>query len=138
MLVLRGVNAAATHDGHIFGPAEAKLWFGAIDDLWKIGKPTGQGGPWKESVVKANVPSDPYLITGYDSKTLTITHDAPQSVEVALENDFYADGQWYVHQRFTVEPDKSLTYEFPKGYAAHWLRVRAGADCIGTAQLRCE
>ena len=138
MLVLSGVNADATNDDHIFGPAEAKLWFGAIDDLWKMGKPTGKGGPWKDAVVKANEPSDPYLITGFDSKTLTISHDAQQPVEFALEIDFYADGQWYEYQRFTVEPGKPLNYEFPKGYAAHWLRVRAGADCIATAQILCE
>ena len=44
------------------------LWFGAIDDLWKLGKPVGVGGPWKHTAVKAGKPSDAYLMTGYDKK----------------------------------------------------------------------
>ena len=25
------------------------VWAGAIDDLWSMGKPTGKGGPWKNT-----------------------------------------------------------------------------------------
>lgn len=42
------------------------------------------------------------------------------------------------YQRFTIEPGKPFVHEFPKGYAAHWLRIKAGADCIATVQLRYE
>jgi hypothetical protein len=135
MLVLSGVKPDAAHDGHIFGNAEAKLWFGAIDDLWKFGQPRGIGGPWRDTAVKANAPSDPYLLTGYNKKTLTLSHDAQHPVEFTLEVDFYADGQWHAYQHFTVEPGKSLVHQFPQGYAAHWLRVKASADCTATAQL---
>ena len=128
----------AANDGHIFGNADAKLWFGAIDDLWKLGKARGQGGPWKDTAVKANEPSDPYLMTGYDQKTLTLSHDAKQPVEFIVEVDFYADGQWHEYQRLTVEPGKPLTHEFPAGYAAHWLRVKTSADCTATAQCHYE
>jgi hypothetical protein len=135
MLVLSGVKADATHDGHIFGSTDAKLWFGAIDDLWKLGQPRGNGGPWRDTAVKANAPSDPYLLTGYEKKTLTLSHDAQHPVEFALEVDFYADGQWHAYQHLTVEPGKPLVHEFPQGYAAHWLRVKASADCKASAQL---
>ncbi|WP_315815657.1 hypothetical protein [Paraflavitalea speifideaquila] len=50
-----------TDDNHKNG-----LWFGAIDDLWKMGKPVGEGGVWKNTPVKAGQPSLPYLMTGYD------------------------------------------------------------------------
>jgi hypothetical protein len=135
MLALSGVKPDAASDGHIFGDREAKLWFGAIDDLWKMGKPKGQGGPWKDATAKANEPSDPYLMCGYDQKTLTLSHDAKQAVEFTLQVDFYADGQWHDYQRFTVDPGKPFVHEFPKGYAAHWLRVKAGTACTATAQL---
>jgi hypothetical protein len=49
--------------------------------------------------------------------------------------DFYADGQWHAYQHLTVEPGKPLVHEFPQGYAAHWLRVKASADCKASAQL---
>ncbi len=135
MLVMSGVKAKAANDGHIFGNADAKLWFGASDDLWKLGKPRGQGGPWKDTAVKAGEPSDAYLMTGYDQKTLTLAHDAKQPVEFTLEVDFYADGQWHDYQHFSVEPGRPFTHEFPAGYAAHWLRVEAHTDCRADAQL---
>ncbi|MBM3888098.1 MAG: hypothetical protein FJ388_03125 [Verrucomicrobia bacterium] len=138
MLVLSGVKANAANDGHIFGNADAKLWFGAIDDLWKFGKPQGLGGPWRDAAVKANEPSDPFLITGYDKKALTLSHDAKQPVTFTIEVDFYADGQWHDYQRLTVGPSRPLTHKFPAGYAAHWLRVKANADCKATAQLRYD
>ena len=45
---------------------QAALWLGVSDDLWQAGKPRGSGGPWKDTPVLANVPSDPFLITGFD------------------------------------------------------------------------
>jgi hypothetical protein len=135
MLVLSGVKTDAANDGHVFGNADAKLWFGAIDDLWKMGKPVGRGGPWKDSSVQAGEPSDAYLMTGYDKKTLTLAHDARQPVEFIVEVDFYADGQWHEYQRLTVAPGQPLVYDFPVGYAAHWLRVQANTACRATAQL---
>lgn len=138
MLVLSGVNPDAGDDGHVFGSSEARLWFGAIDDLWKLGKPQGQGGPWKETAVKAGELSDPYLIGGYDQKTLTLSHNAKHPVEFTLEVDFYADGQWHEYQRLTVEPGATLEHRFPDGYSAHWLRMRPSSDCTATALLNYE
>jgi hypothetical protein len=135
MLVLSGVKPNASTDGHIFGSADAKLWFGAIDDLWKLGKPRGHGGPWKDTAVKAGTPSDAYLMTGYDKKTLTLSHDAKQPVEFTVMVDFYADGQWHDYQRLTIEPGKPLTHEFPAGFTAHWVRVKLSAACRASAQL---
>ncbi len=135
LLVLSGVKADAASDGHVFGNADTKLWFGAIDDLWKLGKPRGRGGPWKETSVKARESSDPYLMAGYDQKTLTLSHDSRHPVEFTVEVDFYADGRWHEYQRLTVAPGQPLAYDFPVGYATHWLRVQANADCHATAQL---
>ncbi len=47
LLVLGGVQADAKEDGHVFVSSDPKpdLWFGGIDDLWKLGKPVGDGGP---------------------------------------------------------------------------------------------
>lgn len=75
---------------------------------------------------------------GYDQKTLALSHDAKQPVKFTLQVDFYADGQWHDYQRFSVEPGKPFVHEFPKGYAAHWLRVKASTDCTATAQLEYD
>jgi hypothetical protein len=140
LLVLSGVRADAANDGHVFraAPGGPALWFGAIDDLWKLGAPCGSGGPWKDTRVKAGAPSDPYLMTGYDRKTLTLSHDAKQPVEFTVEVDFYASGQWHNYQRITVTPGQAVAHVFPAGYSAHWVRIVARSDCTVTAQFRYE
>jgi hypothetical protein len=51
--------------------------FGKTDDLWGFGKPQGWGGPWRNTEVVSGQVSDPYLMTGFDKKTLHVeTHDA--------------------------------------------------------------
>ena len=138
LLVISGVEKDAAADGHVFGNADVKLWYGAIDDLWKLGKPAGQGGPWKDTAVKANRPSDPYLVAGYDKKTLTLSHDAGEAVTFDLDVDFYADDEWYRYQRITVPAGKTHQFEFPAGYAAHWVRLNSSKECKATAQLKYE
>ena len=96
------------------------------------------GKTYLKAGVKAREPSDPYLMAGYDLKTLTLSHDARRPVEFTVEVDFYADGQWHEYRRFTVEPGRPLQHEFPEGYAAHWLRVRTSADCTATSQCHYE
>ena len=29
------------------------VWLGAVDDLWKLGRPRGSGGPWSDDAVRA-------------------------------------------------------------------------------------
>jgi len=70
LLVMTGIDpkAAGSNDHLIVSDdKKAMVWAGVIDDLWKLGKPTGHGGPWKNTSVKANDPSDPYLIGFYDN-----------------------------------------------------------------------
>lgn len=140
LLVLSGVRADAANDGHVFraAPGGPALWFGAIDDLWKLGAPRGRGGPWQDTTVQPDVSSDPYLMTGYDQKTLTLSHDAKRSVEFTVEVDFYASGQWHEYRRFTVPPGQPLTHVFPAGYSAHWIRLRASTACRATGHLRYD
>lgn len=139
LLVLSGCLADSKPDGHYFqADGGAGLWFGDIDDLWKMGKPAGYGGPWRRSQVKADEPSDPYLMDGYDRKSLELSHDAPAVVTFTLEVDVAANGAWLPLRSFPVPAGQAVTYTFPDGYSAHWLRLRADTSCQATAQLRYE
>ena len=56
MLVMTGIDPKKDKDNeHIIVSEDGKaaVWAGAIDDLWSMGKPTGKGGPWKNTLVKA-------------------------------------------------------------------------------------
>ena len=137
MLVLSGVRDDAKADDcpHLVRSDDGKLglWFGDIDDLWKLGKPVGTGGPWHESAVKAGQPSDPYLMTGFDRKTLTLSHRGSEPVVVTVEVDVTADGRYVEYGRFTVAPNEPLVHVFPAGYAAHWVRLTADRNATATA-----
>lgn len=138
LLVLSGVRQDATPDGHVFiDPKQhAGLWFGAVDDLWKLGKPVGRGGPWYESEVKAGVPSDAYLMTGYDQRTLTLKSD--RDVQIVAEIDFDHQTAWHPYKTFPVVAGESISYKFPDNFSAHWIRFKASADCTATAWLEYD
>jgi hypothetical protein len=137
LLVMAGVADGATNDGHVFRSedGQAALWFGDVDDLWRMGVPTGTGGPWKDSAVTNGVPSDPYLMLGYDRKTLSLSHDAPSPVTFVVEVDFAADNTWSEYARFAVAPGETFTHLFPDGYSAHWVRLKSDATATVTAQF---
>ncbi len=140
LLVLAGTKADAKPDGHYVPGSDGKsgLWFGDVDDLWKMGKPRGRGGPWANTRVEANRPSDPYLMTGYDKKTLVIRHDARDPVTFTIEVDVIRDGTWLVYRTLSVDSGETRTHRFPDGYAAHWVRLKADMDCETTAMFEYE
>lgn len=139
LLVLSGCLASAKPDGHYFASADGiGLWFGAVDDLWRFGKPRGQGGPWSKTPAKAGQPSDPYLMTGFDKKTLDLSHDAPDEVAFTVEVDFLNKGIWRPYQTIKVPAGEAITHAFPDGYSAHWVRLTASRDCTATAWLTYE
>lgn len=114
---------------------KAAVWVGVIDDLWKMGKPTGKGGPWKDAAVQANEPSDPYLIGFYDKKKLTLSHDLEEVVTYTVEVEPVGHGPWMEYKIFTVAEGESLTFEFPDEFQARWIRFKTNKDCKATTWL---
>ncbi|MFH5884511.1 hypothetical protein ACG2F4_09380 [Halalkalibaculum sp. DA3122] len=117
------------------------LWIGDYDDLWKLGKPKGVGGPWKNTDVQANIPSDPYIMTGYDKKSLELSHNADSpivfTIELNVTRNFIAVsdqfGRWSSYENITVQPGDKRTFHFPEGFSAHWVRLVADKDCNASA-----
>ena len=114
---------------------QSGLWFGRTDDLWNLGKPKGWGGPWWEDEVAAGVPSDPYLMTGFDKKVLHLSHDAEETVRFRVEVDFMGHGAWKTYQTVEVPASGYVPHVFADGFSAHWVRVTADTTCCATAQL---
>jgi len=137
LLVLAGVAEGAATNGHVFASADgaAALWFGDVDDLWRLGPPRGEGGPWLRTAVSAGVPSDPYLMAGYEHKTLRLAHGNAAMVTFTVEVDVAANNVWSVYRVFAVAPGETATHVFPDDYSAHWVRVTADAACEATALL---
>ena len=139
MLVLSGI-ADRAKGGRIIRSDDGKaaLWVGSLDDLWRFGKPRGLGGPWADSAVQAGVPSDPYLVTGYDRKRLTLSHAGRQALHFRMEADFTGDGEWAEVAKLTVQPGQRLEYLFPDAFDAYWLRLIADQDTTATATFSYE
>jgi len=121
---------------HDAGQPQSGLWFGNFDDLWRMGKPTGWGGPWRDTPVKAGEVSDPFLMTGYDKKMLFISCKGDDPVEFAVEADVLGDGRWAPYETFRLTPKcPEVHHEFPAGFATQWIRVKAGAACTATVHF---
>ena len=122
-------------------PGEVRLM--AIDDMWGVGKAVGVGGPWKDTPVKAGVPSDPYLLNGFDRKTVKLSArrlaeaNLATPVKFRIEVDVDGWGTWVKYRDVVLPPiqttDMSLTLEI--AFGGYWIRFIASEDCMATAQL---
>ncbi|MCA9185805.1 MAG: hypothetical protein R3E01_35665 [Pirellulaceae bacterium] len=137
LLVLSGTKASASADGHVFVNADRSmgLWLGGVDDLWRLGKPTGTGGPWKDTLVESGKPSDPYLMTGYDHKALRLSHSSAEPVTIHVEVDVTGDNQWHRYQSLAVPTGEPLTFQFPDAFQASWVRLVSEQETRATGQL---
>lgn len=139
MLVFGGNQATPMEFGRfedrnpLAGQPQAGLWFGKTDDLWSFGKPTGFGGVWYQTEVTENEVSDPYLMTGFDKKSIHLYHDSEETVEFTIQTDFMGNGDFQTFQKISVNPGEYVHYEFPDAYSAHWMRLSASQDCSATA-----
>jgi hypothetical protein len=140
LLVLTGTRSDALPDGHFVraDDSPAGLWFGAVDDLYSLGAPQGEGGPWKDTAITAGQPSDPYLMTNFARQSMTLEHDGDRPVKFTIEADFLADGSWNKYMVIEVPAGQPITHRFPGGYAAHWVRVTADYTGRASAWLTYE
>ncbi|QTN32293.1 hypothetical protein HZ994_08100 [Akkermansiaceae bacterium] len=139
LFVVSGIVEKAPADNpHIIRSAggEVALWAGAIDDIWKLGKPRGHGGPWQGSAVEKDIPSDPYLLTAYDRKTLTLRAD--RKTTISAEIDLTGEGRWSVYETFEVKPGEETNHTFPVEFQAYWIRFKSSEPCTATAHLVYE
>lgn len=136
LLVMAGDQTTPIFEQNAYvGQPQANLWLGKTDDLWQWGKPSGWGGPWLHTHSKANEPSDPYLMTGFDKKCVHLSHTSDQTVTFTIEVDFSGDGDWKPLTQVAVGPKGYRPYCFESGFSAHWVRFVVDHDCEATAQL---
>lgn len=137
MLLMSGCNADNADNPRIVTSDDGKLslWAGVIDDLWKLGKPTGNGGPWVDRHVSAGEYSEPYLIGFYDRRTLNLSHKSDHKVKFTVEADPTGEGDWMHYADFEVNPNDSFIYKFPDSFQARWIRFKTDTPCVATTWL---
>jgi hypothetical protein len=117
------------------GQPQSNLLFANIDDLWRMGKPSGSGAVWRDTPVKAGAVSDPFLMNGFDKKTLHLRHDSDKAVTFTIEVDLFGDGRWAAYQQMTVPAKGYRFHVFPDGYSAQWVRVTVSQAATVSAQF---
>ncbi len=138
LYIMSGIDTAETTNEHIIKSDDGKtaVWAGTIDDIWKLGKPRGKGGPWLDSIVKANTPSDPYLMTGFDKKSLSLNSNTATTITAQI--DLTGTGLWADYKTFKLEADKIVDHTFPTEFQAYWIRFSSENDAVVSAQLTYE
>ncbi len=134
LFVISGVDPNAAEGEHFVKSDDGKaaLWVGVADDLWKIGKPVGVGGPWFETSVKAGEASDPYIMTGFDGKKVVAMSDKDASI--TLEFDATGTGTWIPLVKLDVKAGKARGYDI-SSVRAYWVRAVADVDCEASVQF---
>jgi len=138
LLIMTGIDPAKAHKNpHIFisDDKKAAVWAGVIDDLWKLGKPVGKGGPWVDAEVKAGIASDPYLIGFYDKRSLELSHRSAENITFTIEVDPTGDGDWVQYEKFIVKKGEKFKHPFPQSFMARWIRIVADKNTTATAWL---
>jgi hypothetical protein len=132
LLALGGNTNSPNGDSNRYvGQPQSGIWFGKTDDLWQWGKPSGWGGPWRKQAVQAGVPSDPFLMTGFQNKMLHLKTD--KAATVTIEIDFLGDGSWERYEKVTVNGYGK--HIFPAGFTAHWVRLTLDTSCTASAEF---
>lgn len=108
----------------------------AIDDFWRAGKVRGFGGPWQETEVKAGIPSDAFLMNGFDKKTLTLIASADTNIK--MEVDVTGWGVWVTAGEYTLTSNMALVTELPRAFGGYWVRFLSVRDGKLTAQFAYE
>lgn len=138
MMVFTGINhAAAKNNPHVVFSEDgnAAVWAGTIDDIWKMGKPVGHGGPLSATEVKAGEPSDPFLIGFYDRRDMTLSHSSTGTVNFTVEVDPTGDGQWFTYATYEIAGGQTVEHRFPRAFQARWIRITTDQDTKATAQF---
>ncbi len=137
LLVMSGIDLEqGKGNSHVIRSEDGQsaLWVGAIDDIWKLGKPVGEGGPWRDSWVKAGQASDVYLMTGYDRKTLHL--ESSEATTILMQVDITGRGDWKDMRSFSLSEAGQVDFKFPEAFQAYWVRFVSAKDSTLTAQLR--
>ena len=138
LLILSGTSTTniPKNNSHLIHSTDRKtsLWAGAVDDLWGLGKPVGDGGPWSATKVTAGKPSDPYLMTGYDRKDLTISAASP--CQITAQIDISGNGDWVDYRSFEIKNiNQQASHSFPGDFQAYWIRFVCNKDTSVSAKL---
>ena len=114
--------------GRLAGPGQSQsnLWFVPPARLDTLGPVLGRGALWVDDAVKAGVPSEPFLFSGYAQRSLHLAQDGAEPLIVTVEADERGDGKWSRLREITVPGKGSAWTELTEPGA--WVRLVPSRD----------
>jgi hypothetical protein len=125
----RGFLVLASDQGdNAVGQPQSNLMFSHPDQLWSWGKPSGWGSVWQEEDIKAGIPSDPYLMNGFDKKTVHFKTKTAKFYAFDIEVDLLGNNEWVTYKTIQTDASGYVFHTFPAGYSAKWVRFKPKQD----------
>jgi len=101
----------------------------SLQYLEQLGEPRGKGGVWNGDSVGAGETSDPFLINGFDKKTIHLETDA--ATDYTIQVDPIGDGSWKDYDTVSFSGAGYDTYIMTGD--AVWVRVKSSDAVTATA-----
>lgn len=134
MLALGGNETSPNSDNNaVAGQPQRGIWFGKSDDLWSWGRPQGWGGVWRQEMVTAGMPSDPFLFLNFEHKMLHLLSE--KSTTVDIEIDFLGNGTWVKYETVKLIGGQYHPVIFQDAFSAQWIRLIPGVSCKMTGEF---
>ena len=108
---------------YTYGTPWSGLDFYRLEDIWSFGKPMGFGGVWKDTSVDADQYSDPFLVYGFERKTIHLWTDT--AGDFTIEVDPVGDGSWKVYDTVSLGAGEYTAYIMTGD--AVWVRFKFSA-----------
>jgi len=115
--------------GHRTGQPNSGLTFVNEEDLWSWGEPRGYGAVWRNTSVGAGETSDPFLINGFDKKTIHLETDA--ATDYTIQVDPIGDGSFKDYDTVSFSGAGYDTYIMTGD--AIWCRIKSDKAVTATA-----
>ncbi len=105
------------------GQSQSNLWFVAPEKIDHLGPVLGRGAVWLNDDLQPGAASDPYLIDGYDRRSLHLAHASEAPVTFDLEVDERGTGTWTPWKSVAVEAGAARWIDLADAPSAIWMRL---------------
>ena len=110
------------------GVSQSNLWFVEPSHLDACGPALGRGAVWLADDVKAGVPGEPFLFSGFAKRSLHLAHESGEAVTFTIEVDAAGNGHWTRLRDIAVPAHGVAWTEFPSAEKGAWMRLTANRD----------
>lgn len=133
--IVFGTDDISKFDNALCTRSESNLWFVDPAKVDSMGGPAlGWGAVWLRDNVVAGMPSDAMDVSGYTSRTLSLSSDNKEPVFFTVQHDADGSGVWKTLRVVRVAP-AGFQQVALDDLAGGWVRVIPSADAPGVSAV---